>query len=152
MHNRVSYLLPRRFFILSLPNACLCRTASCRIVARTGHFTSSNLNVQKSNVTTTSATTKHVIVSGAGRGCSNHILEQDILNNDTIRWISRWASIKVILLYVDSIGIDIGEFNVAICDVGDETGGIVISLNASSVRGIDKLAVFELENDEHLFR
>jgi len=65
------------------------------------------------------------------------------LDDDAVRGVASWSTIKVVLLDVNSVDGDVFNANVLVVDVGDETGGVGIRLDAGSVFGVQNNRVCE---------
>jgi len=65
------------------------------------------MDVVEGKVRATTISTKNVIVSGLGLGSAEDVGHCDVLDDDTVRGASGWASVQVVLLNVDTIDINV---------------------------------------------
>lgn len=79
----------------------------CPEVARTRLSTSRNMHVIKREITATSLSTQNIVVASLARRRAPDILHGDILDLDAIRRLSRWATVEVVLLNINTIDGDI---------------------------------------------
>jgi hypothetical protein len=102
-----------------------------------------NINIIDVEVLTTSLSTQDVVIPSFLSRSTSNIPNRDILDQHSIRWVARWASVEVILLDVDTVDRNILHADVLEKNVGDEAGGVGVALDARAVFGVQHNRVLE---------
>ena len=93
-------------------------------------------HIFKSEVGARALATQDVVI---GRICmcgSSHVLEQDVLDDDSARRSSGWPTVEVVLLDVETVYRRIGDMDVSVRDVGNEACGVIVGLDAHAVLAV----------------
>ena len=125
------------------------RTSPHRKITATLLPPTGNIHILKLHIRTTSLSTKNVIICSfcllVLHHCSAHIFKQDILDKDAVWRVSSGATIKVILLDVNSEIGDVGEEDVGVGYIWDEACGVEVWFYACAVLGVEDGAILELD-------
>lgn len=118
-----------------------CRASAGGEVAAAGLAASRDLGVLKGDVGATAVAAEDVVVVGVASGSSSHIDEVNARNLDSVGGRASRATVKVVLLDINAIGVDIGEGDVLVCDVADLASGVGVGLDTATVGALDDLGV-----------
>lgn len=112
-------------------------------VTRTRHATTRDIHIVNRDITAASITTQDVVIPAFIRSSPSHVADRDVLDHDAVRRIPSRAAVEIILLDVDAVDGDILHTDIFEQDVGYETSGIGIRLDAHSVLGVENDGVGE---------
>lgn len=104
---------------------------------------SSNVDIVECKVRAATISTKDIIISSFGLSSAEDVGHGDVLDDDTVRRASSWASIEVVLLNVDTVDVDIGDLDVTILDVGNVASRAGVGLDSCTILAVEHFAVLE---------
>lgn len=85
-------------------------------VAAASLSTTGNRNVGKCEVRAPS-TAKYVVVCSIRGCCASDVVESYATDGDAVSWCTSWPTVEVVLLDVDAVVGDAGEFDVLVDDI-----------------------------------
>jgi len=130
VHNHLSSLRPR--------------TSRRWVITRARIPAARDRNIIEHEITAAAAAAKDVIILCTRPRRARKILEQEVGDNDAVGRDPGGPAVQVVLLHVDAVDRDVADGDVAVCDVGDEAGGVEVRLDTCSILGVHDLAVGEL--------
>jgi hypothetical protein len=99
-------------------DACL-RAGIAGVVTAASLTTSSDGDTTESKVRAAAVATEDVVVSAIIGTSTGDIDERNAGNSDTVRWVTSWATVEVVLLDIDTVVCDTRQGNVLVDDVAD---------------------------------
>lgn len=77
--------------------------AICLEIARTLHASSSNVDIVDRDITATALTAKDVVIPPLLVRSSRNVLNGDVLDDDTIGWLTSRTAVEVVLLNIYTV-------------------------------------------------
>lgn len=116
------------------PKQRLCGASAGGEVAAAALATSGDLGVLEGDVRAAAITAKNVVVVGVATGSSTlNIDEVDAADVDAFGRRTGRAAVEVVLLDINAVGVDVGEGDVLVSDVGDGASGVGVGLDAAAI-------------------
>ena len=117
---------------------------ACRLeVTRTLQSAPGDMNVVNLDVATASLSTENIVVLSLLCCSTGDVPHDNVLDDDTVRWVAGWSTVQVVLLDINSVDGYVLNANVLEKDIGDEAGSVRVRLYAGSVLSVQNDRVGE---------
>lgn len=117
---------------------------ACRLeVTRTLQSAPGDMNIVNLDVATASLSTEDIIVLSLHCCSTGDVPHDNVLDDDTVRWVAGWSAVQVVLLDINSVDGYVLNANVLEKNIGDEAGSVRVRLDAGSVLSVQNDRVGE---------
>lgn len=82
---------------------------------------------------TTAHSAEDIVIRSSLGHPARDILVGDVMHRDTIRWQAIGPTVEVVLLDIDTPGLDIGHKNVGVSDVNHAARRVIVCFDAQAV-------------------